>query len=256
MQVAEAYNFPAPAPELQNQCIAIIELGGAVNQDNIVNYCKSLGVTPPQLSVQVLDGAQEVSDPDGADGEVSLDICVVAAICPGVKILTIFAPNSDQGFIDGIQAAVESPLKPCAISISWGSPERTWVATTRTVMDAAIQGAQEAGINTFVAAGDNGSSDGLSGVNVDYPASSPFAIGCGGTELVLNPDGSRQSEVVWGNDGATGGGISIFYPRPAFQQNIPGPTTLFPSQTQTQNMTVVLHWRWPYFTTGFAAVTN
>lgn len=221
LQVARAYNFPTPSPGVANQCIAIIELGGSINPDIIANYCKSLGVAPPQITVQCIDGAAQYSDgPDGADGEVYLDACIAAAVAPGVKMLVIFAPNSDQGFISAINAAVESPLKPCAIGISWGTPERQWIATVRNVMDVALQSAQEAGINVFVAAGDNGSSDGLSGVNVDYPASSPFAVGCGGTMLILNADGSRNSETVWGDNGATGGGVSIFYPRPAFQKDI------------------------------------
>ena len=51
--------------------------------------------------------------------------------------------------------------------------------------------------------------------HVDYPGSSPYVTCCGGTKLVLNPDGTRSSEIVWGGpqaQGATGGGISNLFP--------------------------------------------
>jgi kumamolisin len=86
------------------------------------------------------------------------------------------------------------------------------------------QVAQEAGmlgITITVAAGDNGSSDGVNdGKNhVDFPASSPHVLAAGGTRLVAT-NGAITSETVW-NDGAqggaTGGGYSTVFPRPAWQ---------------------------------------
>ena len=55
------------------------------------------------------------------------------------------------------------------------------------------------GITVTVAAGDNGSSDGTTdGINhCDYPASSRYALGCGGTRLDANPStGAISSETV------------------------------------------------------------
>lgn len=214
IQVAKAYNYPL-LDDCSEQCIAFLELGGFITPTIVDEYCAKLGVKPATLTVFEVDGDEPESDgPDGADGEVALDVCVVAAICPGIKILIVFAPNTDQGFIDGVIAATNHPLNPSAISISWGSPEIYWTADVRTTMDAAIQAANVKGINVFVAAGDNGSDDGVGDrqPHVDYPASSPFAIGCGGTKLTVNADGSRNSEVVWQTNGATGGGISAAYP--------------------------------------------
>src|SRR3984957_8861034 len=80
------------------------------------------------------------------------------------------------------------------------------------------------GITVCVASGDNGSSDGVTagGDHVDFPASSPFALGCGGTSL----RSSRQvitTETVW-NDGASGGasggGISNFFAVPVWQRSL------------------------------------
>ncbi len=88
-------------------------------------------------------------------------------------------------------------------------------------MDDACQSAAALGVTITVAAGDNGSSDGASGNNVDFPASSPHVLGCGGTTL----EGSGttiSSETVW-NDGsaggATGGGVSNDFALPDWQAN-------------------------------------
>jgi kumamolisin len=102
-----------------------------------------------------------------------------------------------------------------------------------TAFDQAFQAAGALGVTVTVAAGDNGSSDGVNDglAHVDFPASSPNVLACGGTRLI----GSGQtitSETVW-NDGAsggaTGGGISAFFiPPPAWQSNINLPPSVNP----------------------------
>jgi kumamolisin len=215
MQVAKAYNFPTPGASIKDKVVAIVELGGAFNPKDVLNYCKQMSTPSPRLYYHMVDGAKESPDPQGADGEVSLDIDVVAAVAPGVQILVVFAPNTSNGFIDAVAGMSTYFLKPDAVSISWGEMEGNWDAGSRPAMDNAIQACVNAGINVYVAAGDNGSSDGYVGNNVDYPGSSPYALSCGGTKLTLNSDGSRQAEVVWNEDlsgeGATGGGVSDYY---------------------------------------------
>jgi kumamolisin len=159
-----------------------------------------------------------------------LDIEVAGSVAPGAKIVVYFTPNTDQGFTDAITTAVhDATNNPSAISISWGGPESSWTAQAMTALDAACQSAAALGITITVAAGDNGSTDGATGNNVDFPASSPHVLACGGTEL--NANGSTLiSEVVWNelanNDGATGGGVSNFFPLPSWQanSNVPGPS--------------------------------
>ncbi len=115
-----------------------------------------------------------------------LDIEVAAAVAPGANIVVYFTPNTDQGFIDAIATAVhDTKNKPSVISISWGGPESTWTAQSMTALDAACQSAAALGITITVAAGDNGSTDGVTdGANhVDFPASSPHVLACGGTKL-------------------------------------------------------------------------
>jgi kumamolisin len=150
-----------------------------------------------------------------------LDIEVSASVAPGAKVAVYFTPNTDQGFLDAITTAVhDAANKPSVISISWGGPESSWTAQSMSAMDAACQSAAALGITMTVAAGDNGSTDGGTGNNVDFPASSPHVLACGGTTLDAN-GATIVSEVVWNelanNEGATGGGVSNVFALPSWQ---------------------------------------
>ncbi|HVT96029.1 MAG TPA: S53 family serine peptidase [Acidobacteriaceae bacterium] len=221
-QVAALYKFPTGVNGA-GQTIGIIELGGGYTTSDITQYFGGLGIKPPTVvAVSVDGGTNAPGDPNGADGEVALDIQIAGAIAPGAKIAVYFAPNTDQGFIDAITTAVhDTANKPSVISISWGAPETSWAQSSVTALDDACQSAAALGVTITVASGDNGSSDGVSdGQNhVDFPASSPHVLACGGTELI-GSGSTIGSETVW-NDGAqggaTGGGFSTLFPLPAWQ---------------------------------------
>jgi kumamolisin len=229
-QVAQAYQWPATASGA-GQTIGIIELGGGYRTTDLTTYFKSLNLSSPAITAVSVDGGKNApSTANSADGEVMLDIEVAGSVAPGANIVVYFTPNTDQGFTDAITTAVhDTTNNPSAISISWGGPESSWTAQAMTALDAACQSAAALGITITVAAGDNGSSDGASGNNVDFPASSPHVLACGGTELNWNGT-SIVSEVVWNelanNDGATGGGVSNFFPLPSWQanSNVPAPS--------------------------------
>src|SRR5207249_2455441 len=95
-------------------------------------------------------------------------------------------------------------------------------------------------------------------VSVDFPASSPFATGIGGTSLALNPNNSIKFQTGWGTNltriadispsGGTvlddnppvvpplqlgfqfgaGGGTSLTFAKPDFQSGLPGTKRLVP----------------------------
>jgi kumamolisin len=200
-------------------------LGGGFRTADLKKYFSEIHTPAPKVTaVSVDDGQnQPTGDPGGADGEVMLDIEVAGAVAPRANIVVYFAPNTDVGFLDAIAAAIhDTDNKPSVISISWGKPEASFTQQSMTAFDQAFQAAALMGITICVASGDNGSSDGGSGLNVDFPASSPHALACGGTSLRA-ANGSIQSETVW-NDGpgggATGGGVSTFFPLPIWQRGL------------------------------------
>ncbi|MGH8134028.1 MAG: S53 family peptidase, partial [Steroidobacteraceae bacterium] len=223
-QLGQLYDFPA-GTDGAGESVAIIELGGGFTASDLTQYFNGLGIAPPAVTaVAVAGGANQ---PGGsADGEVMLDIEVVGALAPGARIVVYFAPNTDQGFYEAIsQAAHDASDKPAVMSISWGGPEDSWSAASRNAMQTALEDAAALGVTVTVAAGDSGSSDGESdgAAHVDFPASSPYALACGGTKLVAQ-GGAILSEVVWNEtaagEGATGGGVSTVFALPAWQQGV------------------------------------
>jgi len=229
-EVAQVYDYPAG--DGTGQCIGIIELGGGFQMDDLSNYFSSLNIKEPQvISVSVDGGTNSPTTPDSADGEVMLDIEVAGAIAPAAKIVVYFAPNTDQGFLDAITtAAHDSANQPSVISISWGSAESQWTSQALTNFDEAFQAAAAMGVTVCVASGDNGSSDGVNDGNnhVDFPASSSFVLGCGGTAMQTSNE-QIVNETVWNdlpNGGSTGGGVSNVFPLPTWQDgfDVPAPT--------------------------------
>jgi kumamolisin len=222
IQVAELYQFPADV-DGTGQTVGILELGGGYDQTDLKNYFSSLGVSEPTvISVSVDQAQNSPTNANSADGEVFLDIEVIGSVAPGAKIVVYFAPNTSQGFQDALTTAIhDSTNNPSVISISWGSAESTWTAQAMTAFDSAAQDAAALGVTICAASGDNGSSDGVSdGANhVDFPASSPHILACGGTSL-QSANGEITGETVW-NDGAqggaTGGGFSNQFPLPTYQ---------------------------------------
>jgi kumamolisin len=229
-QVAQAYDFPT-AVNGSNQSIAVLELGGGFEPADLTAFFSKLNLPVPRVSAIGVDGGSNAptGSSSGPDGEVDLDIEVAGSIAPAAQIGVYFAPNTDQGFLDALTTAIhDTNLKPNVISISWGGPENTWTQQAMTAFDSAAQDAATMGITIFVASGDNGATDGDSNgaLEVDFPASCPHMTGCGGTKLVLSGS-TIKSEVAWNElshqEGATGGGVSQFFPLPTWQQdaNVP-----------------------------------
>jgi kumamolisin len=222
-QLAALYNFPAGTG--QGECIAIIELGGGYRTTDLQRYFSGLHVTQPTVLAASVDHGKNhpTGSANGPDGEVMLDIEVAGAIAPGAKIVVYFAPNTDAGFLDAIAAAIhDTTNKPSVISISWGGPESSWTHQAMTAFDQAFQTAAAMGITVCAASGDDGSNDGVGdgADHVDFPASSPFCLACGGTNLHASATAITQ-ETVWNNgpnNGATGGGVSSFFALPPYQE--------------------------------------
>ncbi|MCM2535782.1 S8 family serine peptidase [Neobacillus pocheonensis] len=158
-QVANLYQFPQNI-NCSGQCIGIIELGGGYQLAELQQYFSTLGVPQPVITDVSVNGAknQPTGDPNGADGEVALDIEVAGAVAPGVKIAVYFAPNTDAGFLNAITTAIhDTQNKPSVLSISWGAAEIQWTTQAMKAMDRAFQDAAAVGVTICAAAGDRGS---------------------------------------------------------------------------------------------------
>jgi kumamolisin len=234
LQVAQLYNFPA-GTDGTGECIGIIEFGGGYSASDLTTYFKKIGVAEPAITSVGVDGVSNSpgSDPD-SDGEVALDIEVAGAIAPKAKFVVYFAPFTERGWVDVLGAAINDKVnKPSVVSISWGFAEGEpiqgfeWTQQTVTAVNEVLQSAAAMGVTVCVASGDDGSNDQVSDghAHVDFPASSPYSLGCGGTRLTAASN-KIANEVVW-NDGpgsGGGGGISVMNALPTWQAGIVPPS--------------------------------
>jgi kumamolisin len=233
VEVAKLYSFPKNL-DGSGQCIAIIELGGGYRTTDLKKYFASLGIAKPTVMAVSVSGAHNspTGNPEGPDGEVMLDIEVAGAIAPKAKMAVYFAPNTDEGFLNALKAAIHDTVRqPSVVSISWGNPEKFWTDQAINGFNTACQEAASLGITVCCSAGDHGAQDdtGDTRANTDFPASSPFVLACGGTRLTES-NGAIDSETVWNNrDGwATGGGVSDVFPVPPYQANVNVPKSINP----------------------------
>lgn len=228
-ELAALYEFPSG--DGAGQTVALIELGGNYGADDLETYCRAAGVaTVPNIrgvNVGSYTPPAYGEDPE-SDGEVMLDIEVVAAIAPGASIVVYFAENTDQGFYEAASQAIHDPATT-AVSISWGSPEKDWSDQSMDAWNALGQSATLLNVPVFVAAGDHGCADEENTDpnydaqrHADFPGTcTDGVISCGGTCL-LTDQGAITSETVW-NDGdgwATGGGVSAHFPAPEWQNGL------------------------------------
>ena len=224
LQVAKAYQFPPG--DGRGQTVGVIELGGAFTQQDLDAYLASLHVPSAPVTVVPVMGAVPTSDgPHGADGEVMLDVEIIAAIAPAAAIRVYFGPNTTAGFLAAINQAFQDGAQ--VISISWGAAESDWTEQAMTAYDQTFSAIVSGNCSVFAASGDRGSSDGVldGGAHVDFPASSPHVTGCGGTRLTVDAAGTRADEVVWNDDPTTsagGGGFSMMFAKPGYQKTVPG----------------------------------
>jgi kumamolisin len=230
-ELAALYRFPEGGTGA-GECIAIIELGGGYRTSDLDAYFSALGLATPDVVAVAVDGGRNAptGDANGPDAEVMLDIEVAGAIAPAARIAVYFAPNTDQGFIDAVSTAVHDRQNaPSVISISWGGPESSWTTQALGALDQSFADAAALGITVCVACGDSGSGDGVGDgqAHVDFPASSPHALACGGTR-VQAAGGSITAETVWNEatGGATGGGVSQVFDLPDWQQAAGVPTSV------------------------------
>lgn len=239
IQVASHYDFPLAENDGKGQSVAIISLGGKINKDELRKDFQALRI--PMTGVRLIDvNGSSISDEQNqrSSAETHLDLEVIASICPQANINVYRASNEGlSGFTTALEAAIDGGNS--VISISWGRPENR--TDKNSPLEKALRKAKKEGITVCVAAGDGGSSanrDALHAVpardnraHVEYPASSPYVLACGGTQLMLDQEGYH--EIVWNNSAlkssATGGGISeVFGPQTwqtAHNINIPSVNT-------------------------------
>ena len=187
--------------------------------------------------------------------EVSLDVEWAHAIAPEANIILVTVPTAEilgvQGFsqmMNAVQYVVDHHLAD-VISMSLGAGEGTFSGTASLLnLRKALIDAQTNHVTVLASSGDGGTSNVLKVPtknpnlipypSVEWPASDPLVTAVGGTYLCTNPvtgtavDSTDPPTVCQSNPGVrevgwidSGGGYSILFPRPAFQNTLPPGST-------------------------------
>ena len=246
--LARLYNFPTDV-DGTGQNIGIVELGGGYTNQDLATYFAKAGVAhPPSFATRPVKGGatntpnpQPPSAKEQPDVEVLLDMEVAGTIAPGAKLFMYFVKDgSDKQILLGISAAVHDKAADISVlSLSFGGPEydSTTMGTGQGAaalsqwqdnLNDIFQGAGQLGITVCVATGDQASycipigSQNFDGkAHTSFPASSPYALACGGTHIVTPTAGNPVEEVWHPVKGVgTGGGISRYFALPSYQSGI------------------------------------
>jgi subtilase family serine protease len=205
----------------------VLDLGGGWLPSDLKLAGQCFGYAPPRVDQTQGDGIATAIG--NADPETSLDLQTAAAVAPGAQLRLVQSTPGGGGILDGFSRALGGVSGlPDVISLSYGGcaiEENTAAPAFTSVIDAALAMAALAGVSSFVAAGDSGSTTcgtSVSGTTLSYPAVSPFVTAVGGSRLALGTGNTRVSETVWndlvyGQSAAGGGGLSRREPRPAYQ---------------------------------------
>ena len=223
---------------------------------DLASFDTFYGLPAPNFTQVYPDGPTSF-DSDWA-AEMTLDVEWSHAIAPGANIVLVHAKsNNDADILSAIRYAVDNDLGD-VISMSFGEDERCVGSPGSDLISAyhdVFVAATQKHITLFASSGDQGAAlptcDGNSWSKaVSSPASDPLVTGVGGTELqavgypssctdssTCNPPivpGTYQGEIVWnegplgdfsnllGNTEATGGGFSVIYGEPPYQNGTDG----------------------------------
>jgi subtilase family serine protease len=229
-QIAAAYGLsglyqtggPNGTPdEGAGQTVAILELE-SYDASDIATFESCYGANALIANVPVEGGAGT----GPGQGEAALDIENVISLAPQAKIAVYEGPNSGDGPY-ATMSEIISQHAAQVVTTSWGQCEQLEGQQAASSENTLFEEAAAQGMTIVSASGDDGSEDCFPTsptLQVDDPASQPFVTGVGGTSLTTNASGARASETVWndGTDvGASGGGVSSFWPMPSYQSGAP-----------------------------------
>lgn len=231
----------------------------AIQASDIEAFESAAGLPKKDPNMVLVPGTGDSTAFTMDESESDLDVEWAGAIAQGANIVFVYTGNSNNGGVfDSLTYAIEEGIAPI-ISLSYSSCETEISQSELSSMEAQFQQAAAQGQTVLSASGDQGSTA-CSGdtalttaqqdvIAVDYPASSAYVLGVGGTEMSSANAASSNStywvaasggsdvltslkqyvpEVAWNDNStqnglsASGGGTSVLVSRPSWQTGVPG----------------------------------
>jgi kumamolisin len=251
-EITKLYDFPAN--QAAGQTIGIVSAAGGYLASDINS---TFGGVPPQVTDVSIDGQTNGGFPDG---ETTQDICIAALAAPGAAMAVYFQPGDEMGWVNLFGRVAHPGLGDPHCSVVSSSfyicdgddpdtltNEGVSAGLLSTVSDAFMDAALQ-GVTICIASGDTGANSKVGGnpaawslpfgpdhkAHVQFPGSSPWVLAVGGT-TIGHVSGTSFDEYVWNDPnaldpsqwGTTGGGVSVFFPKPSYQSAAGIPVSLY-----------------------------
>jgi len=196
------------------QAVGLVEFDGYYPTD-ITSYLNQAGQPSVALQNVLLDGFNGIptTGPNSGNGEVALDIELVAAMAPGLSKIIVYEADPGYGLLNDIISRMATDNLAAQLSTSWYVQMSPNATTEQIFQQFALQGQ-----SFFDASGDSGAYVG----SVPFPDADSHITIVGGTSLTTDANGAWVSETTWNSGGgnASGGGFDSSVPLPAWQQGI------------------------------------
>lgn len=220
--------------------IAIVGVAD-IAQSDLNAFRTRYGLPAATITKTLVPNTGAAQGANGAGIEAILDTEWAQGIAKKASINYVFTGANDGNVDDATYYAIEHNVAPI-LSESWGGCEANLTAADADVVETLGSAANLEGMTYLAASGDSGAAGcirgNLGGLYVGIPAAYPGVTSVGGTEFPTGSltftggtaTGYSTSEEVWnesnnpnaqGGVGAGGGGISILFPRPAYQSTTP-----------------------------------
>ena len=211
IQVRHAYGVDQLGATGSGQKIGIVDAYGDPSiQTDLNNFCSHYRISSTTVQIIYPQGKPRFGN-SGWALETALDVEWAHAIAPDATIILSVAKSASlSDLLGAVDAAVSAGAT--VISMSWGAQEAAGI-------NAYDSHFQAPGVMYVASSGDSGEL--AAPYEVEWPASSQFVVGVGGTTLYLDasgnrisPGGTTPSETAWSG---SGGGLSSVYGQPAYQ---------------------------------------
>jgi subtilase family serine protease len=223
-----AYGIPTFGSLQKNTVVALFEQGGFSIVD-VAKYLAANSLPLPKLTpVSVDHSPTTISDPN-VEVEAVLDIDMIIGINPAVSEILVYEDSIDPfptALLDAMTKVADAKMAQI-MSISYGDDEANQGSAAMEAENSVLAQLTGEGITVVASSGDDGAyGRGPNGpYNVADPSSQPFVTAVGGTTLFTDGSSNYLGEQVWNelasNAGATGGGISTYWPIPFYQTSEP-----------------------------------
>jgi len=250
------------------QSIAVLGQSKIVVSD-IENFQSAAGLTVKDPTLVLVPSSGTAAVSSGDEAESDLDIEYSGGIAKGATIYLVYVGNnSNYSVWDSLQYAVDTKIAPI-ISMSYGACEPDLSSSDYSTLESILEQGASQGQSIVVSSGDSGSTGCYSDLTtnstptsteeelaVDYPASSAYVTGLGGTEFpsadvsstnttywesasgsdAVSSAKSYIPEQVWNDDSSSaassdgaqyaissgGGGTSTLTAKPSWQSGVTG----------------------------------